>query len=126
MGLPWFVAEAVLSINNVRSLSKISKCAIPGEKPKFLGVREQRVTGLIVFILISLSIFMTPILKHVPMPVLYGVFLFMGISSLKGLQLVQRILLFFMPRKYQPNHPYLRHVQLIRVHMFTLIQVILF
>ncbi|CAD5115761.1 DgyrCDS4706 [Dimorphilus gyrociliatus] len=123
LGLPWFVAEAVLSINHVRSLSKFSKCSIPGEKPKFLGVREQRVTGILVFVLISQSIFMTPLLKHVPMPVLYGVFLFMGISSLRGLQIVQRILIFFMPKKYQPNHPYLRHVQLKRVHLFTLIQV---
>ena len=27
-------------------------------------------------------------LQHIPMPVLYGVFLFMGVSSLKGIQVI--------------------------------------
>jgi sodium bicarbonate transporter 10 len=39
MGLPWFVAATVLSINHVNSLKVESECAAPGEKPQFLGVR---------------------------------------------------------------------------------------
>ena len=58
------------------------------------------------------------------MPVLYGVFLFMGTSSLKGIQLVQRVLIMFMPAKYQPDYVYLRHVPLSRCHLFTLIQIL--
>lgn len=58
------------------------------------------------------------------MPVLYGVFLYMGVSSLKGMQLVSRILILFMPQKYQPDYMYLRHVRTKRVHIFTLIQII--
>ena len=45
----------------------------PGETPQFLGVREQRVTGVMVFILAGLSVKLAPILKYIPMPVLYGV-----------------------------------------------------
>ena len=56
------------------------------------------------------------------MPVLYGVFLFMGVASLNGLQFFDRILLLFMPKKYQPDLPYLRRVPLLRVHMFTGVQ----
>lgn len=126
MGLPWFVAATVLSINHVRSLSKESKCAAPGERAKYIGVREQRVTGIMVFLLIGLSVLMTPILLYVPMPVLYGVFLYMGVSSLKGVQLVQRILIIFMPPKYQPDYMFLRKVPLWRVHFFTFIQIICF
>lgn len=85
-GLPWFVAATVLSITHVNSLTVHSESAAPGDKPKFLGVREQRVTQIIIFVLCGLSIFFTPILQHIPMPVLYGVFLYMGISSLKGSQ----------------------------------------
>jgi hypothetical protein len=44
------------------------------------------------------------------MPVLYGVFLYMGVASLNGLQFFDRILLILMPKKYQPDYPYLRHV----------------
>ncbi|KAF6101151.1 solute carrier family 4 member 7 [Phyllostomus discolor] len=122
MGLPWFVAATVLSISHVNSLKLESECSAPGEQPKFLGIREQRVTGLIIFVLMGLSVFMTSVLKFIPMPVLYGVFLYMGVSSLKGIQFFDRIKLFGMPAKHQPDLIYLRYVPLWKVHIFTVIQ----
>jgi hypothetical protein len=62
--------------------------------------------------------------QFIPMPVLYGVFLYMGVSSLRGMQLVDRILLWFKPPKYQPDLLFLRHVRTSRVHLFTIIQVV--
>uniref|UniRef100_A0A3Q1EGU3 Anion exchange protein n=1 Tax=Acanthochromis polyacanthus TaxID=80966 RepID=A0A3Q1EGU3_9TELE len=122
MGLPWFVAATVLSISHVNSLKVESECAAPGEQPKFLGIREQRVTGFMIFVLMGCSVFMTSVLKFIPMPVLYGVFLYMGASSLKGIQLFDRIKLFGMPAKHQPDLIYLRYVPLWKVHVFTVIQ----
>ncbi|XP_043545416.1 sodium bicarbonate cotransporter 3-like isoform X3 [Chiloscyllium plagiosum] len=122
MGLPWFVAATVLSISHVNSLKVESECSAPGEQPKFLGIREQRVTGLLIFVLMGLSVFMTSVLKFIPMPVLYGVFLYMGVSSLKGIQFFDRIKLFGMPAKHQPDLIYLRYVPLWKVHIFTVIQ----
>uniref|UniRef100_A0A4W3JA68 Anion exchange protein n=1 Tax=Callorhinchus milii TaxID=7868 RepID=A0A4W3JA68_CALMI len=61
-------------------------------------------------------------LKFIPMPVLYGVFLYMGVSSLKGIQFFDRIKLFGMPAKHQPDLIYLRYVPLWKVHIFTIIQ----
>uniref|UniRef100_A0A8B9VXE6 Anion exchange protein n=1 Tax=Anas zonorhyncha TaxID=75864 RepID=A0A8B9VXE6_9AVES len=61
-------------------------------------------------------------LKFIPMPVLYGVFLYMGVSSLRGIQFFDRLKLFGMPAKHQPDFIYLRHVPLRKVHLFTLIQ----
>ncbi|XP_071942562.1 electrogenic sodium bicarbonate cotransporter 1-like [Antedon mediterranea] len=124
LGLPWFVAATVLSINHVDSLRVMSETKIPGEPPKVQGCREQRVTGLLVFIMIGLSSLMTDFLSFIPMPVLYGVFLYMGISSLRGVQFVERIFLVITPAKYQPDYTFLRHVKLWRVHIFTLIQAI--
>lgn len=63
MGLPWFVAATVLSITHVNSLKLESECSAPGEQPKFLGIREQRVTGLMIFVLMGCSVFMTAVLK---------------------------------------------------------------
>ena len=126
LGIPWFVAATVLSINHVRSLQRESESAAPGEKPAFLGIREQRVTSVMIFLTIGMSVFMTPILSKIPMPVLYGVFLYMGIASLNGIQFYDRILLMFMPKKYQPDYPYLRHVSMDRVHLFTSIQIACF
>uniref|UniRef100_A0A8C5A6E8 Anion exchange protein n=1 Tax=Gadus morhua TaxID=8049 RepID=A0A8C5A6E8_GADMO len=122
MGLPWFVAATVLSISHVNSLKLESECSAPGEQPKFLGIREQRFTGLMIFVLMGCSVFMTSVLKFIPMPVLYGVFLYMGASSLRGIQFFDRLKLFSMPAKHQPDFIYLRHVPLRKVHLFTIIQ----
>ncbi|XP_030384749.1 electroneutral sodium bicarbonate exchanger 1 isoform X4 [Scaptodrosophila lebanonensis] len=122
MGLPWFVAATVLSINHVNSLKLESECSAPGEKPQFLGVREQRVTHILIFLTIGGSVLLTPLLGHIPMPVLFGVFLYMGIASLSGLQFFHRILIMFMPAKYQPDYMFLRQVPIRRVHLFTIIQ----
>ena len=46
----------------------------------------------------------------------------MGVAALDGIQFFERILLFFMPKKYQPDRPYLRSVPLNRVHLFTFVQ----
>ncbi|XP_074482891.1 sodium-driven chloride bicarbonate exchanger-like isoform X1 [Sebastes fasciatus] len=122
MGLPWFVAATVLSISHVNSLKLESECSAPGEQPKFLGIREQRFTGLMIFTLMGCSVFMTSVLKFIPMPVLYGVFLYMGASSLRGIQFFDRLKLFSMPAKHQPDFIYLRHVPLRKVHLFTIVQ----
>uniref|UniRef100_Q9BY07-2 Isoform 2 of Electrogenic sodium bicarbonate cotransporter 4 n=6 Tax=Homininae TaxID=207598 RepID=Q9BY07-2 len=140
MGLPWYVAATVISIAHIDSLKMETETSAPGEQPQFLGVREQRVTGIIVFILTGISVFLAPILKCIPLPVLYGVFLYMGVASLNGIQMGtggsefkiqkkltpfwERCKLFLMPAKHQPDHAFLRHVPLRRIHLFTLVQIL--
>ncbi len=46
-----------------------------------VGARDQRVTALVVSVLLGASVLMAPILKLVPFAVLFGVFLYMGISG---------------------------------------------
>uniref|UniRef100_A0A8C4P4T3 Anion exchange protein n=1 Tax=Dromaius novaehollandiae TaxID=8790 RepID=A0A8C4P4T3_DRONO len=124
MGLPWYVAATVISIAHIDSLKMETETSAPGEQPQFLGVREQRVTGIIVFVLTGISVFLAPILKYIPMPVLYGVFLYMGVASLNGIQFWDRCKLFLMPAKHQPDYVFLRHVPLRRIHLFTLVQIV--
>ncbi|KAG7214973.1 hypothetical protein INR49_019722, partial [Caranx melampygus] len=124
MGLPWYVAATVISIAHIDSLKMESESSAPGEQPQFLGVREQRLTGILVFVLTGLSVFLAPVLQYIPMPVLYGVFLYMGVASLSGIQFWERIKLYLMPAKHQPDFSFLRHVPLRRVHLFTLVQII--
>ncbi|NXC42336.1 S4A4 protein, partial [Penelope pileata] len=124
MGLPWYVSATVISLAHMESLRKESTTSAPGEQPEFLGIREQRLTGLVVFILTGVSVFMAPILKYIPMPVLYGVFLHMGVAALNSIQFTDRVQLLLMPAKHQPDHLYLRHVPLRRVHLFTCIQLL--
>ncbi|KAJ4941581.1 hypothetical protein JOQ06_011460 [Pogonophryne albipinna] len=124
LGLPWYVAATVISIAHIDSLKMESASSAPGEQPQFLGVREQRMTGILVFCLTGVSIFLAPVLKYIPMPVLYGVFLYMGVASLSGIQFWDRIKLYMMPSKHQPDFPFLRHVPLRKVHLFTLVQIL--
>ncbi|KAK0403345.1 hypothetical protein QR680_016870 [Steinernema hermaphroditum] len=124
LGLPFYVAATVLSVMHVDALRIQTECTAPGEKPQFLGVKEQRVTAIIAHLLIGLSVFLTPIIKLVPLPVLIGIFLYMGVVSLMGQQIVQRFALLFMSIKHQPDYPWIRNVRMKRVHLFTVIQLL--
>ncbi|VDM80941.1 unnamed protein product, partial [Strongylus vulgaris] len=125
LGLPFYVAATVLSVMHVNSLRLHSETSAPGEVPRFLGVkfvvfthvthncdtlllicfREQRLSGFLAHFLIGLSVLLTGIIKVllltpnsfklVPLPVLIGIFLYMGVVSLLGQQFVQRIGLLF-------------------------------
>lgn len=83
--------------------------------------RENRLSHIIIFTMIGLSVIMTPILRKIPMPVLFGVFLYMGIAALKGIQFFDRILIMFMPIKYQPDYSFLRQVSLTHNYNYTCI-----
>ncbi|OAF68111.1 hypothetical protein A3Q56_04159 [Intoshia linei] len=125
-GFPWFLAAPVLSMNHIASLTIESEANAPGEQPRFIGIREQRVTGLLSYLLVGLSVFFAPVLLYIPISIFYGIFMFMGISSTNGLQMVQRIGILFIPKKYQPDYAYLRHVPIKRIHLFTIIQIVCF
>uniref|UniRef100_A0A1I7W201 Anion exchange protein n=1 Tax=Loa loa TaxID=7209 RepID=A0A1I7W201_LOALO len=124
LGLPFYVAGTVLSVMHVDSLRLQSDTSAPGEKAQYLGIKEQRLTAVIAHLLIGFSVFITPVIKLVPLPVLIGIFLYMGIVSMLGLQFIQRIAMLFMPIKYQPDYVWLRLVRMKRVHLFTFFQIL--
>lgn len=53
---------------------------------------------------------MEPVLSRIPLAVLFGIFLYMGITSLSGIQLFDRILLLLKPAKYHPDVPFVKRV----------------
>ncbi|KAM4526956.1 solute carrier family 4 member 1b (Diego blood group) [Fundulus diaphanus] len=119
-GVPWLSAATVRSVTHANALTVMSK----GTKPKIEKVVEQRVSGIVVALLVGLSILMEPILKLIPMSALFGIFLYMGVTSLNGIQLWDRMLLLLIPKKYHPNEPYATRVSTGRMHLFTVIQVV--
>ncbi|XP_049340845.1 anion exchange protein 3 isoform X3 [Astyanax mexicanus] len=52
-GLPWLTAATVRSVTHVNALTVMSKATAPGEKPMIQEVKEQRVTGMCVAILVA-------------------------------------------------------------------------
>ncbi|NXB31700.1 B3AT protein, partial [Eulacestoma nigropectus] len=123
-GMPWLSATTVRTITHANALTVMSKTSAPGEKSQILEVKEQRISGLLVAVLIGVSILMEPILKFIPLAVLFGIFLYMGVTSLFGIQLFDRILLLLKPPKYHPDEPYVTRVKTWRMHLFTFTQII--
>ena len=119
-GLPWLVAATV------RSLSHLHALADKNKDGTFEWVLETRLTNLFVHVLILGSIFALPILKLIPVPVLYGVFLYMGVTSLSTNQFWSRFLMMFMQCGKYPETPFTQHVDAKQMHLYTGIQLGLF
>nr|UZN45892.1 solute carrier 4 member 1b [Triplophysa dalaica] len=118
-GVPWLSATTVRSVTHANALTVMSKAP----KPEIEKVVEQRVSGVVVALLVGLSILMEPILKMIPVTALFGIFLYMGITSLSGIQLWDRILLLLVPKKYHPDEPYVKRVSTSKMHVYTAIQI---
>lgn len=123
-GMPWLSATTVRSVTHANALTVMGKASGPGAAAQIQEVKEQRISGLLVSVLVGLSILMEPILSRIPLAVLFGIFLYMGITSLSGIQLFDRILLLFKPPKYHPDVPFVKRVKTWRMHLFTGIQII--
>jgi HCO3- transporter family len=91
-GIPWLVAATVRSLSHVGALSKYD------DKGKIVGTIEQRLTGVVIHALIGCCVlFAKPrtLLKQVPLPVLMGLFMFLGTSALPGNEMWERFLELF-------------------------------
>jgi len=118
-GLPWMVAATVRSLNHVRSLQSVES---KEGKEVITGTIETRMTGLLVHLAVGASLLFLGLLSQVPMSVLFGLFLFMGVASMRGNQLFERLRLWIMdPASYPPTY-YLRAVPVSKVHRYTAIQ----
>lgn len=73
--------------------------------------RPINVVILQILLAVGLSIVIGDLLRQIPIAVLFGIFLYMGVMSLNGIQLTERILLLLMPPKYHPDHIYVRKVR---------------
>ena len=64
--------------------------------------------------------FLGMVLKYIPIATLFGVFLYMGVASLGGIQLYQRIVLLITPTKHHPmNVGYIRYVSITLDLLYT-------
>ena len=123
-GLPWHVAATVRSLNHIRALATTEEVVSSNgdTRDRVIHVRENRLTGLAIHALIGCSLLLLGWLKLVPMAVLYGLFLFMGIVSMAGNQFFERLTLWPMDSSLYPVTHYLRRVPRWIVHKFTALQ----
>ncbi|MFT4558936.1 MAG: PTS sugar transporter subunit IIA [Planctomycetales bacterium] len=125
-GLPWLRAATVRSLNHVRSLATSEEAVSnDGERhDRIIHVRENRISALAIHVMLGLALCLLAVLKMVPMAVLYGLFLFMGVVSMKGNQLFERLSLWAMDSDLYPPTHYIRRVPNWQIHTFTAIQLL--
>lgn len=124
LGLPWMCATPVHTVSHFHALSVLSTNNPPGEHPHLLEVKEQRVTNVVIHILIGATVLLAPVLRLIPISVLFGVFIFLGVSSLSHIQLCERVKLLIIPPSHHPDLSYVRNVSTIKMHMFTVVQLV--
>ena len=116
-GFPWLVAATVRSMAHVRANT------LYDDDGKVSGVIEQRVTAFGVHALIVAAILtFRPVLATLPTAVMTGVFFYLGLSSLPGVQLWQRTKELFMQGGLEPDSPWKGAVPRGVVKSFTVVQ----
>jgi len=121
IGFPWLVAATVRSISHVRALSKFDE-----KTGEISGSIEQRVTGTAIHALIGCCVLLPKpraLLTQVPLPVLMGLFMYLGVSALPGNEMWERITGFFKDSAVAPKQPWTDKVPTKIVNLFTMIQV---
>jgi len=119
IGFPWLVAATVRSISHVRALTNYDADG------KAQGTIEQRVTGMSIHALIGSCVFFDKpraLLTQVPKPVLMGLFMYLGISSLPGNEMWERIKGLFKETKIAKKEKW-SNIPTKVVNGFTILQV---
>jgi hypothetical protein len=124
-GLPWMVAATVHALNHVKSLATQETVQLEGEtRERIKEVRENRISALLVHLLIGASLLLLPLINLIPNAVLFGLFFYMGIATLNGNDFFDRIRLWVTDPKLYPKMHYIRTVPLKTIHIFTLLQLL--
>jgi hypothetical protein len=119
VGLPWMAGATTRSAAHVRSLSLFD------EDGNIKGTIENRLSGASIHALIGACVlFSKPrmLLSQVPLPVLSGVFLYLGLTSLQGLELWDRIQGLFQDSSVAPKQRWSSVPRKVTT-VFTLVQV---
>ena len=151
-GGPWICAATVRGVAHVSALTVMSTTHAPGEAPHIVEVKgifgmfkminvsfaselvlriqtdcvnlisDQRVSFLLISLLLGVSVVLAPVLSLVPFAVLYGVFLYMGMSGIGGIQMFDRLFLLLVPVKHHPSVGYARRVSSVAKIVMNVLQ----
>ena len=120
-GLPWMCGATVQSMNHVRAMTD-TKFNPETEEVEIVDVVETRLTGFVIHALIASSLLLLPYIRLVPIPVVSGVFLFLGRKLMSGNSFLQRVRDSFVEKSRLPEDHPIQTLGRKRMGLFTLIQ----
>lgn len=122
-GLPWMCGATVQSMNHVRALTE-TQFNPETEEVEIVNVTETRLTGFVIHAMMASSLLLLPVIRSVPIPVVSGVFLFLGRKLMSGNSFLQRCRDTFVEKKRLPvDHP-IQKLGRKRMAAFTIVQLL--
>jgi hypothetical protein len=122
MGLPWMCGATVQSVNHLKALTETKFNPETGEV-EIVDVTETRLTGLVIHAMIASTFLLLGLLKYIPIPVVSGVFLFLGRKLMTGNSFFQRLRDSFAERKRLPDDHPINVIGRNKTNLFTGIQI---
>jgi HCO3- transporter family len=123
VGLPWMCGATVQSLNHVRAMTE-TRYNIDTEETEIVSVTETRFTGFTVHALLAATVGLLPVLGFVPIPVVSGVFLFLGRKLMSGNSFLQRVRDSFVETKRLPDDHPIRYIGRKKSMIFTFVQIL--
>lgn len=122
VGLPWMCGATVQSMNHVRAMTKYH-FDVETQQLEIESVTETRASGFIIHTMIASSVFLLPLLRFLPIPVVSGVFLFLGRKLMTGNSFLARVRDVFAERSRLPDGHCIQKIGKKKVASFTLLQI---
>jgi len=129
IGMPFTHAATVRSLAHVFALTIYETVtdAEGNRETVVVGMVEQRVTHLVVHLFMFVSLALTPVLRLVPQYLIIGIFLYLGMSSIRGNMMFTRMGLWLTWDKDRwPDADWVEALDTATIHKFTLLQFVCF
>lgn len=123
LGLPWMCGATVQSLNHVRAMTT-NKFNVETGEIEIEDVTESRLTGFIVHAMIASTVCLLPSLRFLPIPVVSGVFLFLGRKLMTGNTFLKRIKDMFAESQRLPEDHCIHLLGRKKMSIYTLLQIV--
>ena len=87
-GLPWVCGATVQSLNHVRAMASVRKDE--NDVDVVEDIVENRVSGFLTHTFLLSSVLLLPYIRQIPVPVISGIFLYLGTKLMSGNQFLER------------------------------------
>ena len=122
VGLPWMCGATVQSMNHLKAMTT-TKFNEETQEAEIDHVTETRLTGFVIHALLASTVKALPLLQYLPIPVVSGVFLYLGRKLMIGNNFIERIGDGFAETRRLPKEHPIKLLGRKKMNIFTSLQV---